>query len=162
MIKIASAPVDKLLGYAMRAEIESDLVYTEMSNRVKNPLLVQKFRILAYEEQKHKSVLENLFQSMFPGGTPEVPEKVEAGLLPAVTIGPASDLTDILHQAMAAERSAQAFYAALAKRVAAGQKKFLEYLSKVERSHFLMLRSEYAIAQEFEDYGEKGIDKIST
>ncbi len=162
MINVAQAPVDKLLGYAMRAEADSDRIYTEMSNRVKNPLLVQKFRILAYEEQKHKSVLENLFQSMYPGGTPEVPEKVDARLLPAVTIGPASDLTDILHQAMAAERSALAFYAGLAKRVAPGRKKILGYLSKVERSHFLMLRSEYAIAQEFEDYAEKDIDKIAT
>ena len=99
---------------------------------------------------------------MYPGDTPEVPEKVDARLLPAVTIRPSSDLTDILHQAMAAERSAQAFYAGLAKRVELGKKKILGYLSKVERSHFLMLRSEYAMAQEFEDYGEKDIDKIVT
>ena len=162
MINVARAPIDKLLGYALKAEIDSDRVYTEMSNRVKNPLLVQKFRILAYEEQKHKSVLDHLFQSMYPGDTPEVPEKVDARLLPAVIIRPSSDLTDILRQAMAAERSAQAFYTGLAKRVELGKKKVLGYLSKVERSHFLMLRSEYAMARQFEDYGEKDIDKFVT
>ena len=162
MINVARAPIDKLLGYALKAEIDSDRIYTEMSNRVKNPLLVQKFRILAYEEQKHKSVLKNLFRSMYPGDTPEVPEKVDAKLLPAVIIRPSSDLTDILRQAMAAERSAQAFYANLAKRVDPGRKKVLGYLSKVERSHFLMLRSEYAMARQFEDYGEKDIDKFVT
>jgi rubrerythrin len=162
MINIARAPIDKLLGYAIKAEIDSDRIYTEMSNRVKNPLLVQKFRILAYEEQKHKSVLENIFQSMYPGGTPEVPEKVDARLLPAVIIRPSSDLTHILLQAMEAEKSAQAFYAGLAKRVELSKKKILGYLSQVERSHFLMLRSEYAMARQFEDYGEKDIDKIVT
>jgi rubrerythrin len=162
MINIAKAPIGKLLGYAMRAEIDSDRIYTEMSNRVRNPLLVQKFRILAFEEQKHKTVLENLFESIYPGDTPDVPEKVDSQLLPAVIIRPSSDLIDILHQAMEAEKSAQAFYLGLAKRVQLAKKKILEYLSKVERSHFLMLRSEYAMAQQFEDYGEKDIDKIVT
>jgi rubrerythrin len=159
MITVARAPVDKLLGYAMRAEIDADHIYTEMSNRVKNPLLVQKFRILAFEEQKHKTVLENLFQAMYPGDTPEVPEKVDPKLLPAVIIRPSSDLIDIIRQAMEAEKSSQAFYAGLAKRVELAKKKILEYLSKVERSHYLMLRSEYAMAQQFADYAEKDIDK---
>jgi rubrerythrin len=162
MINVAKAPIDKLLGYAMRAEIDSDRIYTEMSNRVKNPLLIQKFRILAFEEQKHKTVLDNLFQSLYPGDTPEVPEKVDPKLLPAVIIRPTSDLVDIIKQAMEAEKSSQDFYAALAKRVELGKKKILEYLSKVERSHYLMLRSEYAMAQQFADYGEKDIDKIVT
>ncbi|OGD19847.1 MAG: hypothetical protein A2W03_08130 [Candidatus Aminicenantes bacterium RBG_16_63_16] len=162
MINVAKAPIDKLLGYAMRAEMDSDRIYTEMSNRVKNPLLIQKFRILAFEEQKHKTVLEHLFQSIYPGDTPEVPEKVDPKLLPAVIIRPTSDLVDILRQAMEAEKSAQTLYSGLAKRVEQGKKKILEYLSKVERSHYLMLRSEYAMAQQFEDYGEKDIDKVVT
>jgi len=162
MTSLAREPIKKLLGYAMRAEIDSDRIYTEMSNRVKNPLLVQKFRILAFEEQRHTTVLEHLFQSMYPGDTPEVPEKVNPKLLPAVTIRPSSDLVDVLRQAMEAEKSAQAFYTGLGKRVEVGKKKILDYLSKVERSHFLMLRSEYVMAQEFADYGEKDIDKVVT
>ena len=162
MINVAKGPIDKLLGYAIRAEIDSDRIYTEMSNRVKNPLLVQKFRILAFEEQKHKTILERLFQSMYPGATPEVPEKVDPKLLPAVIIRPSSDLVDILGQAMDAEKSAQTLYSGMAKRVELGKKKILEYLSKVERSHYLMLRSEYVMAQQFADYGEKDIDKVTT
>jgi len=33
---------------------------------------------------------------------------------------------------------------------------------KVEHSHYMMLKSEYALAQEFEDYAEKDIDKVVT
>jgi hypothetical protein len=33
-------------------------------------------------------------------------------------------------------------------------------LSKVEHGHYMMLQSEYALAQNFEDYAEKDIDKV--
>jgi hypothetical protein len=35
-------------------------------------------------------------------------------------------------------------------------------LSKVEHSHCMILQSEYALAQDFEDYAEKDIDKVIT
>jgi rubrerythrin len=162
MTSIAREPLDKLLGYAMRAEIDSDGVYTELAKKVKNPLLVEKFKLLAFEERKHKGVLENLFEAMYPGDTPEVPARVDPKLLPTVTIRPSTDLLDILRQAMQAEASSQAFYVGLAKRVELAKKKILIYLSKVERGHYLMLRSEYSMVQQFADYGEKDIDKIVT
>jgi rubrerythrin len=162
MTSIANAPIKKLLGFAMRAEIDSNRVYARLANRVKNPLLKEKFQFLAAEEKKHKDVLDNLFASLYPAAKPEIPDCVDERLLPAVTLRPSSDLPDILHQAMQAESAAQAFYAGLAKRVREGKKKILEYLSKVERSHFLILRSEYTLAQRFGDYGEKDIDKIVT
>jgi rubrerythrin len=160
MTSLAREYINKLLGYAMRAEIDSDRIYTEMSNRVKNPLLIQKFRMLAFEEQKHKTVLERLFQSMFPGQTPEVPGKVNPKLLPTVVIQPSSDLVDILRQAMEGEKSAQAFYLGLAKRVEPGKRKILEYLGKVEKSHYLMLRSEFTMAQQFDDYAD--MDEVTS
>jgi rubrerythrin len=162
MISIAGDPIDRLLGYAMRAEIDSDRAYSEMSNRVKNPLLVEKFRMLAFEERKHKAVLDNLFDAMYPGDKPQIPDRVDPKLLPAVVIRPDSDLIEVLRQAMEAESAAQDFYAELAKRVDLAKKKILQYLSKVERSHYLMLKSEYAMAQQFADYGEKDIDKVVT
>jgi len=83
-------------------------------------------------------------------------------LLPSVRVRPSSGLEEILYQAMKAEKSAQNFYASLAKRVRLPKKRVLQYLSKVERSHFLMLQSEYTLAQQFEDYAEKDIDKVIT
>jgi len=38
----------------------------------------------------------------------------------------------------------------------------LIYLSKVENTHYLMLRSEYILALQFEDYAEKDVDKVVT
>lgn len=162
MVSIAREPVKKLLGYAVRAEMDSNKIYTKMADRVKNPLLKEKFSILAFEEKKHKDVLENLFESLYPGEKLHMPESVDERLLPAVVIRPSSGLVEILEQAMAAEQAAQDFYATLAKRMKEPKKKILEYLSKVERSHYLMLKSEYTMAQQFEDYAEKDIDKVIT
>ncbi len=162
MVSIARQPVKKLLGYAVRAEIDSNKIYTKLSKRVKNPLLKEKFLVLAFEEKKHKEVLERLFSSLYMGDKLQVPEVVDERLLPAVHIKPSTTLVEILYQAMGAEKSAQDFYAALAGRVRQSKKKIMEYLSKVEKSHYLMLRSEYTLAQQFEDYAEKDIDKVIT
>jgi len=63
---------------------------------------------------------------------------------------------------MKAERAAEVFYAKLSRRVKSDKKKLLQYLSRVEKSHFLMLKSEYGLALQFEDYAEKDIDKVIT
>jgi rubrerythrin len=162
MINIEREPVKTLIGYAVRAEIDANTVYLKLSARVKNPLLKEKFQLLAFEEKKHKEVLENLFAALYKGDEIQVPECVDERLLPAVKVKPSSTLVDILLQAMKAEKAAQDFYTSLATRVKAATRKILEYLSKVEKSHYLMLRSEYALAQQFEDYGEKDIDKVVT
>ncbi len=162
MVSIAREPVRRLLGYAVRAEIDSSRIYTRLARRVKNDLLKEKFLVLAFEEKKHKETLENLFESLYRGEKLQLPERVDEKLLPAVHLRPSSSLVDILYQAMEAEKSAQDFYIGLAKRVKLPKRKILEYLSKVERSHYFMLRSEYAMAQQFEDYGERDIDKVVT
>jgi rubrerythrin len=162
MVSIAKEPLRKLLGYAVRAEMDSNKIYTRLSDRVKNSLLQEKFQMLAFEEKKHKDILENLYASFYGSEKIQVPDQVDERLLPAVVIRPSSGLAEILNQAMAAEKSAQNFYAALGQKVKQPKKKILTYLSKVEQSHYLMLRSEYTLAQQFEDYGEKDIDKVIT
>jgi rubrerythrin len=162
MVSVARESIKKLLGYAERAEIDSHKIYVRLANRVKNPLLKEKFRMLAFEEKKHQAVVENLFDSLYHGDKMKVPKTVDQRLLPSVHVKPSTGLVEILTQAMAAETMAQKFYASLAERVHQSKRKVLEYLSKVERSHFLILRSEYTLALEFEDYAEKGIDKVVT
>jgi len=162
MVSIAREPVRRLFGYAVRAEIDSNRIYTRLARRVRNALLKEKFLVLAFEEKKHKETLENLFDSLYGGEKLQLPECVDEKLLPVVHLRPSSSLVDILYQAMEAEKSAQNFYAGLVKRVKPPTRKILEYLSKVEKSHFFMLRSEYAMAQQFEDYGERDIDKVVT
>jgi len=154
--------VKKLLGFAVKAEIDANKIYSKMANRIKNPLLKEKFQVLAFEEKKHKKVLENLYGSLYRGEKIKVAEATDEALLPSIHFTPSSSLAEILYQAMQSEKAAQDFYTKLATRVQAGKKRILSYLSKVEKSHYLMLKSEYTLALQFEDYAEEDIDKVVT
>ncbi len=147
---------------AVRAEIEAQRIYKRLARRLKNPLLREKIIILAHEEKKHEKALRYLFLASFPKAELVIPAKTDENLLPSVIIKPSSSLVDILHQAMKAEKAAEAFYMKLSRRTKGDKKKLLQYLSRVEKSHALMLQNEYLLAQQFEDYAEKDIDKVVT
>jgi rubrerythrin len=162
MLDVTTASLQDLLGYAIRAEMDSNKAYTDLSDTVSNPLLKEKFRWLAFEENKHKEILMKLHTALYPNQTIHIPDEPSQDLFKPVVVAPSSSLVDILLQAMDAEKYAEDFYANLADRVDEGHKKLLHYLSKVEHSHYLMLKTEYDAVQDFEDYAEKDVDKIVT
>lgn len=162
MLDVSTAPPKELLAMAIKAEIEANKTYSDIASSLTNPLLQEKFQWLANEENRHKEILEKFFRSFNPEEDIPLPDKVDEDLLPSIHITPSSTLVDILYQAMESEKRAESFYINLSKRFENPQKKILEYLSKVEHSHSTMLMSEYALAQDFEDYAEKEIDKIIT
>jgi rubrerythrin len=162
MLDISTASVRDLLGYSIRSEIDSNKAYSALSDRVFNPLLKEKFRWLAFEENKHKEILMKLHNALFPNQSIQIPEEPSKDLFKSIDVSPSTSLLDILVQAMDSEKFAEDFYARLADRVEEGQKRLLHYLSKVEHSHYLMLKNEYDAVQDFEDYAEQDIDKIVT
>lgn len=162
MLNLARTSLKTLLGLGIRAEIDSQKVYRRLSRRLKNPLLRAKIEILAFEEKKHEQALKNLFVASFPKDELVIPPETEEKLLPSVVIKPSSSLVDVLEQAMKAERAAEIFYGALSRRVKGAKRRLLHYLSRVEKTHFLMLKSEYTLALQFEDYAERDIDKVIT
>jgi len=162
MLDVSTTSVKDLLAYAIRSEIDSNKAYNDLADRVTNPLLKEKFQWLAFEENKHKQVLIRLHEALFSGQTIQIPDKSSEELLKRIDITPTSSLVDLLFQAMESEKSAEEFYARLAERMENTQKRLLQYLSKVEHSHYVMLKSEYDAVQDFEDYAEKDIDKIIT
>ena len=162
MKDLSKQTVGELLGVAVRSEIDSNRIYKAWGDKLSNPLLKEKFRWLANEEQKHKEILENLFKELHPGGELQIPDQVPEELIKRIAITPSSTLADFLYQAMETEKSAETFYAKLAGRVEETKKKILNYLSSVEHSHYMMLKSEYSLALAFEDYAEREIDKVIT
>jgi rubrerythrin len=162
MLDIATSSVKDLMGYAIRSEMDSNGAYTKLSDRVSNPLLKEKFRWLAFEENNHKEILTKLHKALFPNQTIVIPDKPSLELFKSIDVAPSSSLLDILLQAIESEKTAEDFYARLADRVQNGKKRLLQYLSKVEHSHYLMLKAEYDAVQDFEDYAEQDVDKIVT
>jgi len=162
MLDIATASVKDLMGYALRSEMDSNEAYSKLSDRVSNPLLKEKFRWLAFEENSHKEILTKLHKALFPNQSVDIPDKPSEELFKSIDVAPSSSLLDILLQAMESEKAAEDFYARLADRVENGKKRLLQYLSKVEHSHYMMLKTEYDAVQDFEDYAEQDVDKIVT
>ena len=162
MLNISKASLKELLGIATRAEIDANKIYSDLANSVSNPLLKEKFQMLAFEENKHREILEKLYEALSQGDQIKIPDKTDEALLPSIHFTSSSSLVDILYQAMESEKSAESFYAHLAERFENPQKKIIEYFSKVEHSHYMMLKSEYALAQKFQDYAEKDRNKVVT
>ena len=162
MTEFSQLSVKQLLEMASRAEMDANRIYSDLSNSLKNPLLKEKFQWLAFEEKKHKESLEKLFFTLIGEEKMVIPDKTDEALLPAINITPSSSLVDILYQAMKAEEAAGDFYLSLSQKISDPQQKILKYLSHVEHSHYTMIKSEYLMAQEFEDYGESDAEKVVT
>jgi rubrerythrin len=140
----------EIMGIAVRAEMDAAAIYRGLHGRVKNEALKQKLDFLAKEEDRHKLLLEQLFKDKYPGQTLHVPEAGRpAKGVPAVE---GMAVIDIFKLAMGKEKEAEEFYKDAKARIEnpAG-KKVLDYLSRVERSHYYMLKSEIDLLQVFPD-----------
>lgn len=143
---------EEVLAAAVRSEIDAADFYGGLLGRVKNVLLRKKLEFLALEEKKHRQILERLHAQRFPGvelkvpGTPVRPR-------PAARLDETSSVLDLFKAALQAEKAAESYYREARGRMGdTGSRKILEYLSRVERSHYAMIRSEIDLLGRFPDY----------
>ena len=99
MFDIANASLKDLLGFAIRSEIDSNRVYSELADRYANPLLKEKFQWLAFEEHKHEETLKKLFEAMLPEETLQIPDEPNEELFKKISLTPSSTLVELLYQA---------------------------------------------------------------
>jgi rubrerythrin len=142
----------EVLAVAIRSEIEAANFYSRLLNRVKNILLEQKLEFLVLEEKKHKKILEKLYTERFPDHELKVPEKSDGPRLPVIR-DKQSPILDLFKAALKAEKFAEEFYRdARNKTGDTGSKRMLEYLSRVERSHYFLIKAEIDLLSRFPDY----------
>jgi rubrerythrin len=142
----------EILSVGIRSEVDAVAFYTRLQGRVKNVILLQKLKFLAVEEEHHKKILERLFGQRFPGQPVGAPE---SSLMPpiAATVGEQASVLDLFLAALKAEETAERFYAEAGELAGEeGSKRMLAYLSRVERSHQAMIRSEIDLLEKFPDY----------
>ncbi|MCG1666737.1 MAG: ferritin family protein [Thermoplasmata archaeon] len=147
------ANLKELLEMALRAEIDSNNIYNEYSERVKNSILKEKFKFLANEESKHKVLIENIIKMKFPGEEITVPESTEVPL-PVIKISENDPISKLLIQAMNVEKETSKFYENIAKNLDYETGALMRYLSAVEMSHYYFLEAEKELALRFEDYDQ--------
>jgi len=142
----------EVLAVAIRSEIEAADFYAGILEKVKNILLQQKLKFLVMEEKKHRQVLERLHAQRFPEVELKIPEK-PASPMTAAGWSEKATVLELFKTALEAEKQAEQFYRDARDVMAdAGSQKMLEYLSRVERSHYFLIRSEIDLLGRFPDY----------
>ena len=152
MVLDARLKPNEVLAVAIRSEIDAAGFYAGLLARVKNILLRQKLEFLVVEEKKHRKILERLHAERFPGAELRIPDKAVGPKL-SPKVGETISVLDLFKAALEAEKAAEKYYRDARGAMAdAGSRKILEYLSRVERSHYFMIRSEIDLLSRFPDY----------
>ena len=151
---LAKYSTEDLILTALKAEVGAKEIYRTLAKGVKNAYLRGRLEFLASEEEKHERYLDGLYRSEFEGRDPVLPDSTPVPM-PDVNI-PSEQvpITGILSQAMAAEKAASEFYAAMAERWVKGSeaRDMLLYFSRMEMGHYRLLETEMAAAADFEEF----------
>ena len=112
----------------------------------------KKLKFLIFEEKKHREILERLFRQRYPGEKVVLPKK---SFVPPikVRIDSKTSIVDIFKAALKAEKLSEDYYKDMSQKVEEEEsRKILEYLSRVERSHFFVIKSELDLLERFPEY----------
>jgi rubrerythrin len=145
---------EELLLTAIKSEVEAYQLYTGLAEKVESGFLVDRLRFIAGEEVKHRKFLESLFRMNYPEEKIGLPEKSEIPL-PEVKIPPGQIMvSEVISQAMDAEKAASDFYLALSELYKHDDetRRTLRYLSDMEMGHYNLLETENRRLREEENY----------
>ena len=147
---------EELFLTAIRAELDSNNVYTKLAEGVKNAFLKDKLKFLAGEEEKHRQYLEKTYGDRFSGKEIELPDKTIVPLPELKIPDERIPISEVIESAMNAELAAQEFYNAFATRFedVPELKKTLEYFATMEQGHYKILEIEKQNIEKFEMYDD--------
>jgi rubrerythrin len=143
---------EEVLALGIKSEIDAADLYAALRARVKNILLRQKLDFLVVEELQHRKILERLYKQRFGDRRPVLPHD---SFLSKATLPKAGSLTvkELFDAALKAEKYSEDFYNEAARLADDDTgRKMLTYLSRVERSHYFMIKSEIDLLDKFPDY----------
>ncbi len=154
-MKLDDYSMEDLILAAMKAEQESEDVYMYMANKVNNALLKARFVFLAEEETKHKMLLAELYKDFKPGEDPKIPDETPVPMVFVQVESETQLISEIIENAMEAEKAATEFYTALASKYDDERKiKICKILASMEEVHYRILSQELANVKDFESYDE--------
>jgi rubrerythrin len=148
-----------LISCAIQAEIQSRDVYRTQSERTTNKFLANKLALLSSEEETHRSILEQLFDRLFPDEQISIPAENPIPILVVDGFiedgGENKGLFEILEIAMNSELAARDYYLSMRSLFEGdtSTSKTLEYLASMELGHYRLLEHELdnqRIGQEFD------------
>lgn len=153
-LEITRFSMEELILSALKSEVDSKNIYDYLSSKVKNFMLKDKLNFLSNEEEKHRLFFIELFKKNFPEKNINLPDKTIVPL-PEIKIEKENiKLSDILSQAMVAEKAAMEFYLEIAKLYYDKDKelyKMIKYIAMMEDVHHSILYAEKNFVESFED-----------
>jgi rubrerythrin len=153
MMNLDNYKLEDLFLSAIKSEVESNMVYSDLAKKIKNGLIQDKLDFLAKEEEKHKIFLEETYLNHFPDKKIILPKETPVPL-PEIKIDDEDiPLSKILNRAMEAEMAAHDFYKSFADRFENGTKlnHTLKYFSDMELGHYKLLEVEKESMERFEE-----------
>jgi rubrerythrin len=154
MMDLSQFSEETLLLAALRSEIDSNELYQQVANRVRNALLKDRLKFLAAEEEKHREIVEGVYREKFPKKELEVPDTTPVPLPEIAISDEMMPISEVFSMAMNAETAAYEFYTELAKLYTdnARLKKTIEYVASMEMGHYRLLEIERDNMERFEDF----------
>jgi rubrerythrin len=145
--------LEDLLLTAIKSEVESEKVYSALATGVGNFMLKDRFTFFASEEANHKAFFEWLYQKNYPNRRIVLPEKTPVPL-PIIRVRKGIAITEVIGDAMEAEKVAYDFYMQLSERFAGAPdiKNMLFYVASMEMGHYRILEAERENAANFESF----------
>jgi len=147
--------LEDLFLSAIKAETDSREAYSIMAGITRNAFLRDRLGFLADEEEKHRKLLESEFHRQIPGKGVKLPE-VSPVPLPEIKAEEGMPISELLSQAMKAEKAAYEFYTGFARYMRANREFSLTlgYFARMEEGHYDLLSKERDSAEQFEAFDD--------
>ncbi len=136
---VTQLTLKEILEKAIRKEIESQLLYTDLSQKVSEKAAKDAFQLLVRQEQGHQNLLERYLRGELKKGALSRRQAVDykiAEQLDQPEIPPEMELKDIFLLAANREKAAHEFYLSFARIHPAGEvKRLIKELAAQELDH---------------------------
>lgn len=152
---ISSLSVEEILSRSLKSEIDTEILYQKVKDRVKNFVLKDKMDFLINEEKKHQKIINDLYQKLFSEQQLKIADKA---ILPKLTLSLNEDnsIPDLLELAMEIEKLSEEVYDKLADEVEnRSAQEILRYLASMEHGHYFLIKGEYDLCMKDESYYER-------
>ena len=136
--------IKKMMGDAIKGEIDTEKLYKDLSESSKSTLLRGRFEFLAGEEEQHRMLLEKLSRNIF-GEDIELPDSSGLPLpeIKSVNKGDVitlNELIEVIKKARAVEKTIYDMYISMSSQFDEGspERKMLEFLAFLNMDHYIM------------------------
>jgi rubrerythrin len=138
----------------IKAEIGAYEIYTALAKTIDNAYMKDKMLFLAAQEEKHRKGLLMLYKKESGKKRVRVPAETPVPMPFIKTPGPGVLPSEVIQSAMNAEKNAEEFYTAFARRFPVGSEQayLLVYFASMEKGHYQLLETEKGLLEKEEYY----------